>query len=279
MKATWQDDLQALREERRLLLTNLRILRQRSIKEGRRASISTYYEIEDTQAKLKEVEDGIRKILSRHTDAALELERSPFEESPYVVLDSANAATNPDLDRADPLGRALPADYIWGVKKSWLVLGALAAFGMLALLVWGLRGRSAGALDETISIQLGYYHLGDAPISEFHNVYPDQNPFIARFDVPQPVAAAQLSLMVSHMDPDEKQSPVIVTINGNFVSYLNSYVREESLRAETIVIPVDPEILVVGTNELKVEVLPTSSEYGLPNIDDLEFWDLKLLLK
>jgi len=279
MKATWQDDLEALREERRLILQNLHILRQRAIKESQRVSISTYHEIEDTQAKLKEVEDAIKAIHSRHTDAALQSERSPFEESPYAGLPSSPPKVDSNISSTDRLNRPLRKVANDGVKKNQLLLVLSVAVVILAVGVWTFCSSSSSPLGKTIAIQLDYYHLGDAPVSQFHNMYPDKNPFVARFEVTEPANAAQLSLIASDIDPNEKQSPTIVTINGNFVCYLNSFVQEENFRPETIVIPVNPEFIIIGTNEIQIKVQPTSIEYGQSNLDDLEFWDLKLTIK
>lgn len=279
MKATWQDDLEALREERRLILQNLHILRQRAIKEGQRVSISTYHEIEDTQAKLKEVEDAIKAIRSRHTDVALQSERSPFEESPYTGLASSPSKVEPNMFPTNSLKKTIRNGSSARVNKNQPLLFLFVTIVLLAMVVLVFRGSFLGKVGKNIPIQLDYYHLGDAPISQFHNVYPNNNPFIARFDIARPINAAQLSLTVSHIDPDAKQSPTKVVINGNFVCYLNLYVNEENLRPETIIIPINSEILVVGTNEIKVEVQSTFIEYGQPNLDDFEFWDLKLIIK
>lgn len=277
MKATWQDEFEALREERRLILTNLHILRQRQIKESGRVSISTYHEIEDNEKKLKAVESEIKEILSRHTDAALELERTPFEESTYTSLGLSSLSESNFLPKEG--GRKKTGrDYIfWKIRKNKILFILLIT--VVAFVAFFLVSRSKLTTDDIIAIHLGYYHLGDAPISQFHNVYPDKNPFIARFEINRSITTVQLSLTVSHVDPNEKQSPTVIVINGNFIGYLNSFVQEESLRAETIVIPLDADLFVVGTNEIKIEVLPTLIEYGQVNLDDFEFWDLKLYVK
>lgn len=272
MKATWQDELEALREERRLILTNLHILRQRQIKEGRRVSISTYHEIEDNEKKLKAVESEIKEIVSRHTNAALELERTPFEESTYLPLNSYLLPKSYSLYKEV---RGNGVIFKIGKNKMLFILLIAVIVFVLGLLVW----RSRFTNDNVIAIQLGYYHLGDAPISQFHNVYPDRNPFVARFELNKPITIAQLSLTVSHVDPNEEQSPIKIFINGNFAGYLNSFVREENLRAETIVIPLNANLFFVGVNEVQIEVFSTSIEYGQVNLDDFEFWDVRLYVK
>ena len=279
MKATWQDELQDYREERRLILKNLHILDQRKIKEGKRVSISTYHEFQDNLVKLKQVEEAIKLILSRHTDAALKSERFPFEESPYSTLDPSLYSETPDFHYEGGSKKSFSTNKLRNIISNKLFFVPVMAVVVLVLGLLIFRNSPADTSNKTVAIQLGYYHLGDAPISLFHNVYPDKNPFIARFEIARPVKAAQLSLTVSDIDPNEKQSPTIVTINGNFVCYLNSFVQEENFRPETIVIPLNSDFFVIGTNEIKIEVQPTSIEYGQPNLDDFEFWDLKLFIK
>ncbi len=274
MKSTWQDDLQALREERRLLLQNLHILRQRTIKQGQRLSISTYHETEDTQAKLNEVEKAIKLIVEGNTDAALELERTAYKESPYTNLSispSSHGKTNP------PKGKYKSrSQHVAQKKNSRTIIIFIVVIILTASVFFIYRNKSAQNSANVIAIQMDYYHLGDAPIAEFHSIYPEQNPFIARFVINEAIETAKISLTVSHLDPNKDQAPTTLTINGNFICFLNSYVSVESLQPKTIVIPINPDVLIQGTNEIEIEITATTTEYGQINLDDLEFWDLSL---
>jgi hypothetical protein len=123
------------------------------------------------------------------------------------------------------------------------------------------------SLPLVIVIYAGQYRLGD----DMSN--PDPNPFVATFFVPQVGESVHLSLTAAGVDPDEE--PVDVYLNDTWITLLDYYVDEESSTPKAIEIPLEPGLIIIGVNEIKIEDRLVPGE----DLDDFVFWDLKLVIQ
>jgi hypothetical protein len=123
------------------------------------------------------------------------------------------------------------------------------------------------SLPLVIVIYAGQYRLGD----DMSN--PDPNPFVATFLVPRVGESAHLAMTAAGVDPDEE--PVDVYLNGTWITLLDYYVDEESSTPKAIEIPLDPGLIKIGSNEIKIEDRLVPGE----DLDDFVFWDLKLVIQ
>ncbi len=146
---------------------------------------------------------------------------------------------------------------------------------------------------RTIVLQSEPYHIGDvefkARLNEkgeiverfyFDHPAPEANPFSADFKLDQIPNEAALVLTARDVDPDEMSSPVQVLINSRLQGYLNRKFQSETMEPRTVTMTVKCEDLRIGSNTLMVLVQPTKIEYsGFLNLDDIEFWNVKLELR
>lgn len=78
-----------------------------------------------------------------------------------------------------------------------------------------------------------------------------------------------------HVDPDHRKSPISIYINDTFIDFLNDYYFEENLNPYSAEIRIREGILKAGENKLKI-IVTAENGTGSTNIDDFEFWDLKV---
>lgn len=129
----------------------------------------------------------------------------------------------------------------------------------------------SGPLPYEIIIYADYYHIGDSDRKPFHHLDPQANPFIAAFEVPYKGKVVNLSIMATDVNRNETSTHIY--LNNTRVAVLNQYVSGE---VSSLKIPIDPGLIKVGTNEIKIEGRITQ---GYDDIDDIEFWDLKLQMQ
>jgi hypothetical protein len=122
-------------------------------------------------------------------------------------------------------------------------------------------------LPYEIIIYADFYHIGDYRRKSFFHPNPQANPFIATFEVPYKGKVVNLSMTVVDVNPNEESTHVY--LNNTWVAVLNQY------GGGKVKIPIDPGLIKIGTNEIKIEgrIAP-----GYNDIDDVEFWDLKLII-
>lgn len=286
---TWKGDLKALYRTRKALVKNLRFLSEQAAKSGE-LSISLRNQIDDTKKELRRVEADILELEAAHKAALVESDDLPRPLEPSIFgkeEQSENSIEDSRFDDAPslvtpyyPKLRLLHAIAIVVV----ILMVVLASIALLRPLVErqqavATTGPTSVIVPGEIQIYLGYYHLGDVIMDNFHAPVPQQNPFVGTFEVGLSGEQSQLVLTTSHVDPNYMQAPVDVYINGIHVTDLNHYVSEETLEPVTVQIPLETGLVRVGVNEIKIEVGVTNAEYGKTNMDDFEFWNLKLIVE
>lgn len=283
MQPTWKDDLLSLHQQRKNYLRSLRYLYEQSSKVSR-ASVTTHNEIEDIKTRLQEVE---KHIISMQEVLGNEVENVGLRKldgfSPYLSdeqdTELGDATTAPIISNQR---------YRYKDQKSYrrqlamIILIILAAVTTITVLFLFLRSylstdlSSDSQISTDIPIYTGYYHLGDAYLQQFHSPNPQPNPFKINFQLAALGADPHLILTASDVDPNVAQSPVKIIINDNLVGYLNNYFTEEVFTPKEVSIPVDVTYLKIGENKMQIETQATALEYQTPNLDDFEFWDVKL---
>ncbi|MCU0485566.1 MAG: hypothetical protein MUC85_05585 [Anaerolineales bacterium] len=122
------------------------------------------------------------------------------------------------------------------------------------------------------------YHIGDVTRDWFCHPSPQTNPFERSFQIERLSGTAYVRLTAKHVDPDEIRAPVRLYLNGVFIDYINRYFQEETVNPKTVEIPLPPDILRVGDNNIII-ISGTEVNEFYENVDDLEFWDLMLRFK
>lgn len=282
-ETTWKVDLKALHSERKIHLGNLRLLSEQVAKAGE-LSVSIRNQIDDEKKELRKVEAKIRELEAAYK---ADLEHSP--DLPKPLKPSLFGREDPD-ESDEPGSRS--GDIILRPRRSRLsspiLFISIAAIIILVSVffggVWSFRKAQeqstsailTGVAGE-IMIHPGYYHLGDTLIEQFHAPYPQPNPFVANFEITQPGKHVQLALTASHVDPNIEQSPVDIYINDAHITDLNQYFTEENFVPVDVMIPFSSDLIKKGLNQITIEIGATTTEYGQINLDDFEFWDLKLI--
>jgi len=211
----------------------------------------------------------------------IEENRSDIDLAEYSIVPSA------DLEE-EPLPPTGPGGSVNPVRR--FLFPTVSITVVLALIVYLLIQSGMLSLNraETIVLQEEPYHIGDVEhksifqngtlvgIIPYAHPSPQQNPFEAEFNLRSIPSEAILHLTARDVDPDEKSSPVKIHINGHHVGYLNKEFYEETMEPRSVSIEIDPIYLQRGTNTLLIFVEPSGLEYGVQNLDDIEFWDVRL---
>jgi hypothetical protein len=146
--------------------------------------------------------------------------------------------------------------------------------------------------QEIIQLQKDPYHIGDTEFKvrlneageviekyPFDHPAPEANPFEADFSLTLIPSEIILNITARDIDPDKASSPVEIRVNGQLVDYLNRYYKLETMTPSSVSITINPKYVHKGLNTLLIFVKPTKTEYGVLNLDDIEFWDVELNLK
>lgn len=280
METTWKDDLKNLHNRRKIHIRNLRRLSEQVAKAGQ---FSVYFrnEIDSEKEELRKVEAKIQEL-----EAAHEMEWKHSTDLPKRLEPSLFGSKDPDQDNDWPGNMDFPPrrSRLLPLTLLSLIITVVALVSVSFWGFWGFRKVNEQPISAIpaevageIMIHSGYYHLGDALIEQFHAPYPQPNPFVANFEVAQPGKHVQLILTASHVDPNVEQSPVDIYINDAHITNLNQYFTEENFVPVAVIIPFSPELIKKGLNRIRIEIRATTTEYGQINLDDFEFWDLKLL--
>ena len=133
---------------------------------------------------------------------------------------------------------------------------------------------------EKVVIQKEPYHIGDVELWIFRHPPPELNPFVKSFYLCRVTSKMWLTMTAVHVDPDVDSSPISIYLNGRFLTYLNFYSPREMDEPIQIQIDIpDPQaMLQVGHNYIMIlsGADYRGLEYGVYNIDDIEFWDLQI---
>lgn len=130
------------------------------------------------------------------------------------------------------------------------------------------------------------HHLGDVRIESFLKPNHEGSRYSKEFMVTVQYEQVEFCLDTRHVDPNVE---IPVFINGKEIGKLNEKVDQEKLSPPIpIRISFDPNILKIGSNNIMIEANPdpfeisisdsSKNEFSLPlhNIDDFEFWNLRL---
>jgi len=279
--STWKEDLISLHRQRKNLKGSLRYLYEQLSKTSR-ASVTTHNEIEDIKMRLLEIEKQIFRM-QEALGSAIENEglRKIEEFSPYIADEQSI-----EFDDAEDNPLPVPSAYHPSTQKkrdrygqTWGVF-AIVSVVLISVIIFVVQYKgnltSKSQLVGDTLVYSGYYHIGDANIQQFHSPIPQPNPFFVKFSITAIGANPRLILTASHVDPNVDQSPVLIFVNNVQVDYLNSYFTEETISPKQVSIPVNVSCLKIGENELRIETRATTAEYQAANLDDFEFWDVKL---
>jgi len=279
---TWKDDLLSLHQQRKNLLRNLRFLYEQSSKVSR-VSVTTHNEIEEIKIRLQEVE---KQILNLQDDLGTEVENIGIRKiegfSPYLSGGQDDEIDNALAYQDLPSPHALEHKYGKRQQSSkiFLIIAAVVVLAIILLVIarpyLDKYLSSSSQTSGEILIYSGYYHIGDVYMQQFHSPNPQPNPFISNFQITTMGADPHLVLIASHVDPNVAQSPVSIFVNANWVGYLNDYFTQETLEPKQVSIPVNLSYLEIGNNRIQILSEVTTVEYQTPNLDDFEFWELKL---
>lgn len=283
MQPTWKDDLLSLHQQRKNLLRSLRFLFEQSSKVSR-VSVATHNEIEEIKMRLQEVEN---RILGLQDDLGSEIENAGLRKiegfSPYLSSEQISEIDDALSYQDFPSQRSHPeykqGKRVQSIKIFFIILVAVVLLVILLIIVRPSLDKYSSSSSQTsgeIMIYPGYYHIGDVYMQQFHSPNPQPNPFVSDFQISAIGTDPHLLLIGSHVDPNVVQSPVSILVNGNRVGYLNDYFTQETLEPKQVSIPVDASYLEIGSNQIQILSEVTTMEYQTPNLDDFEFWEVKL---
>jgi hypothetical protein len=179
-------------------------------------------------------------------------------------------------------------------RKKWLLpVAALVIFLSIDLLLWQ-SNLFAAASQQDIAIDSNYHHLGDNIYNEeymqsvagdrIRNLTPEGLKYVNSFSIASvngsassldSIKQAQISITLNQLKP-RRSSAVILFVNGNLVAYLNDYVQVEQFKRQSVLIPLDPQYLVEGNNEVLIQVEQDQQE---GDYEDMEFNNLRISLE
>ena len=148
--------------------------------------------------------------------------------------------------------------------------------------------------EQQIMIDKEPHHIGDVNRSFFLKRNCEGTNYSKTFMLTHIGDKMFISISAQHVDPDFDKSPIYIYINDHIVDYLNKYYTEEIIDFETREIEVDNSLFHMGENKIsiisgeekvRVHEYYTSEnesiiyEYYIPNIDDICFKDLKILIR
>lgn len=154
---------------------------------------------------------------------------------------------------------------------------------------------------EYLMIDSQPHHIGDVNNSYLFPEAPNNegNFYINHFNLSHKRERMNLTMKTRDIDPDVNRGPAQIFINNRFACYLNSYVDVERREDEhgrlisnfaNLEIPISTDYFKIGQNNVIIlvgeakEKLLYLNETGLyqltfTNIDDFQFWDLRVKLE
>lgn len=148
--------------------------------------------------------------------------------------------------------------------------------------------------ESIIMIDKEPHHIGDVNRSFFVKPNCEGTNYSKTFMLTYIGDKMFISISAQHVDPDFDKSPIYIYMNDHFVDYFNKYYTEEIIEFETTEIEVDNSYFHLGENKIaiisgeekvRVQDYYTSENgsiiyvYYIPNIDDICFKDLKILIR
>ena len=170
----------------------------------------------------------------------------------------------------------------------------VAALALLGAGAWLEAGSAALAPFETVWIERGFVHVGDDRTARFASAEPE-GPSIARtFTLTRIPDVPCLVMDVHHVTPEGSRGYAQgamhdpIYLNGERLALLNEYVPRQDAIVYTIFLPIDPERLKVGENEVRLTAglgtrMVTTQVEGKPvrmevtNRDDFEWGRARLV--
>lgn len=136
--------------------------------------------------------------------------------------------------------------------------------------------------SNTIVIDPAYHHLGDLKLEFLEPEEPEGTEYTYSFFLPAVRKHSFLSITAKDVDQNLITSGVVIAINDVKFTYLNLYFQDvptlqEHTAGERLVVFSIPEgILKPGMNTISIFIQP---DPYTGNIDDIQFRDLKIILK
>jgi uncharacterized MAPEG superfamily protein len=137
-------------------------------------------------------------------------------------------------------------------------------------------------LKNTITIDPAYHHLGDVELEFLEPSKPEGVEYSNTFFLQAVSPHSYLSITAKDVDQNLFEGGVLISINSVDFTYLNFQfqdvptIQEHTIGERQVTFPIPDGILKAGMNTIKIYVVP---DQFTGNVDDVQFRDLKIILK
>lgn len=156
------------------------------------------------------------------------------------------------------------------VMLAMLIIGAVKLYDFYTI------------INNTIIIDPAYHHLGDKELDFLEPSAPEGIEYSSTFFLQSVGSHSYLGITAKDVDQNLFQGGVVISINGVDFTYLNfefqdvPTIQEHTIGERQVTFPIPEGILKAGMNTIKIYVVP---DQFTGNFDDIQFRDLKIILK